>query len=446
MADAIGNKMWGGRFDAAPDDIMVEINASIDVDKRLYRQDIKGSIAHAKMLSTCNILTADEYEQIRTGLLNIQDEIESGVFVFKTELEDIHMNIESRLKELIGVTAGKLHTARSRNDQVVTDFRLWMKDAIADLCDAIDQFINILNQKSSEHQNTIMPGFTHLQIAQPITLGLHLNAWASMVARDKERLLDCLKRVDFCPLGACALAGTSYTTNRDMTAKELGFAAPIANTMDAVASRDFVLEFLSVTSICSIHLSRFAEELILWSTSQFRYVTLSDDFTTGSSIMPQKKNPDAAELVRGRSGKMIGQLMQMLMITKALPLTYNKDMQDDKECVFASFDTLKLCLRAMTGMVSGMKIHHDRMRADTENGFSTATDLADWLVKELSMPFRDAHHVTGRIVKMAEDKNCKLDELMLADMQSIEPKITNDIYKALSVESAVQARLFKADK
>ncbi len=441
-----GQKMWGGRFESAPHDIMIEINASIDVDKRLYRQDIQGSIAHANMLSACNILSADEKDSIVQGLHQILNEIESGQFQFKTELEDIHMNMESRLAEIIGPVAGKLHTARSRNDQVITDFRLWMKEAIHNLISELESFISVLYTCSESYKNVIMPGFTHLQIAQPVTLGLHLNAWASMLRRDKDRFYDCLERLDFCPLGACALAGTSYQTDRSMTAKELGFKGPILNSMDAVSSRDFVLEFLSNSAICSLHLSRFAEELILWSTSQFGYIRLSDDFTTGSSIMPQKKNPDAAELVRGRSGKIIGHLMQMMTIMKALPLTYNKDMQDDKECAFSVYDTLCLCLRAMTGMVGAMKVNEKRMRLDTENGFSTATDLADWLVKEISIPFRDAHHITGKLVKMAEEKGCHLDQLSLDDMKSIEPRITQDVYNSLSVEQAVRTRLFKGDK
>lgn len=434
------SQIWGGRFEAAPDDIMVQINASIDIDKRLYKQDIQGSLAHAKMLGACGILNDLEVKQISEGLKAIETEIEASQFVFDAGLEDIHMNIEARLKALIGDVAGKLHTARSRNDQVCTDFRLWMKDAIHALTAQIDVFADTLQQYIKAHKETIMPGFTHTQIAQPITLALHLDAWKQMILRDKGRLNDCLERLDECPLGACAMAGTSFPIDRDMTAKELGFKKPVQNTMDAVASRDFVLEFLSATSICASHLSRFAEELILWSTSQFGYIRLSDSFTTGSSIMPQKKNADAAELVRGKSGKVIGNLVQMLSVMKALPLTYNKDMQDDKETVFSSYDTLLLCLKAMSGMVESMQVNKAQMRADTENGYSTATDLADWLVKSLAMPFRDAHHVTGKIVKLAESKNCTLEALSLADMQSIEANINEDIYSALSVESAVKAR------
>ena len=439
-AEKTSHKMWGGRFEEQPDDVMVEINASIDVDKRLYRQDIQGSTAHVKMLAACEIITQAEALEIQNGLKQVQAEIEEGKFTFKKELEDIHMNIEARLTEIIGETAGKLHTARSRNDQVATDFRLWMKEAINNLINLISNFEEVLNQQIEANKNTIMPGFTHLQIAQPVTLALHLGAWKSMILRDKSRFQDGLARMDECPLGAAALAGTSFPTDREMTAKELGFARPVSNTMDAVAARDFVLEFLSNASICALNLSRFAEELILWSTTQFGYIRLSDSFSTGSSIMPQKKNPDAAELVRGHSGKIVGHLNQMMMIMKALPLTYNKDMQDDKEISFAAYDQLSLCLRAMAAMVSTMSVNDTQMREDTENGFSTATDLADWLVKELAMPFRDAHHVTGQIVKMAELQNCRLDQLDLQDMQQVEPRITDNIYNALSVEGAVQSR------
>ena len=439
-AEKTSHKMWGGRFEEQPDDVMVEINASIDVDKRLYRQDIQGSTAHVKMLAACEIITQAEALEIQNGLKQVQAEIEEGKFTFKKELEDIHMNIEARLTEIIGETAGKLHTARSRNDQVATDFRLWMKEAINNLINLISNFEEVLNQQIEANKNTIMPGFTHLQIAQPVTLALHLGAWKSMILRDKSRFQDGLARMDECPLGAAALAGTSFPTDREMTATELGFARPVSNTMDAVAARDFVLEFLSNASICALNLSRFAEELILWSTTQFGYIRLSDSFSTGSSIMPQKKNPDAAELVRGHSGKIVGHLNQMMMIMKALPLTYNKDMQDDKEISFAAYDQLSLCLRAMAAMVSTMSVNDTQMREDTENGFSTATDLADWLVKELAMPFRDAHHVTGQIVKMAELQNCRLDQLDLQDMQQVEPRITDNIYNALSVEGAVQSR------
>ena len=441
MSKKPSHQMWGGRFDQAPDDIMVQINASIDIDKRLYQQDIRGSIAHAKMLGACGILKATEAASIEKGLKDILHEIESGSFVFKIELEDVHMNIEARLKELIGDVAGKLHTARSRNDQVATDFRLWMKEAVNAIVTQIDEFLSVLGKQSTSHAETIMPGFTHLQIAQPLTLGLHLRAYADMLTRDKGRFLDALERMDECPLGACALAGTSYPIDRKMTAKELGFRQPVQNTLDAVSARDFVLEFLSACAICSSHLSRFAEELVLWSTTQFGFITLSDRFTTGSSIMPQKKNPDAAELVRGKSGRVVGSLVQMLVVMKALPLAYNKDMQEDKAAVFDSFDTLILCLKAMTGMLTDVKVHKERLLQDAENGYSTATDLADWLVTSLGMPFRQAHHVTGQIVKLAETQNKKLDQLSLAEMQSIEKGITQDIYNALSVAQAVKKRI-----
>jgi len=440
MAKKQPHQMWGGRFDQAPDDIMVQINASIDIDKRLYKQDIRGSVAHVRMLAACGILKKDEAKKIENGLGRVLKEIESGKFEFKVALEDVHMNVESRLRELIGDVAGKLHTARSRNDQVATDFRLWVKDAIGEIVGHIIDFIHILDKQARAHDKTIMPGFTHLQIAQPLTLGLHLRAYADMLYRDKTRFLDALDRMDECPLGACALAGTSYPTNRAMTAKELGFKRPVRNTLDAVSSRDFALEFLSAAAICSNHLSRFAEELVLWSTTQFGFITLSDRFTTGSSIMPQKKNPDAAELVRGKSGRITGGLMQMLTVMKGLPLAYNKDMQEDKAAVFDAFDTLILCLKAMTGMLTDVKVHKDRLLQDAENGYSTATDLADWLVTKLGMPFRDAHHVTGKIVRLAETQGKKLDQLSLADMQSIEKRITRDIYESLSVVQAVKNR------
>jgi argininosuccinate lyase len=434
------NAMWGGRFEQAPAEIMVQINASIDVDRRLYRQDIAASQAHARMLAAQKILTAAEGDSICQGLEAILKEIESGKFVFKAELEDIHMNVEARLKELIGDVAGKLHTARSRNDQVATDFRLWLREAISSLMDEVSALQAVLQKQAAANAQTIMPGFTHLQIAQPVTLQLHLMAYHAMLERDKARLADCSHRLNECPLGACALAGTSYPINREMTAKALGFKAPMANTMDAISSRDFVLEFLSAAAICAVNLSRLAEELVLWSTVQFGYIRLSDSYTTGSSIMPQKKNPDAAELVRAKSGRITGSLMQMLMVMKALPLTYNKDMQEDKQAVFDTFDTLVLCLKAMSGMIGEMKVNQARMLTDAENGYATATDLADWLVKKLGLPFRQAHHVTGAIVKLAESKGVKLHELSLAELQAIEPRITPEIQDSLSVISAVKAR------
>ena len=432
--------MWGGRFKTAPSELMQAINASIDIDKRLYAHDIKGSLAHVAMLADCSIIKNEEAALIAKGLHQIQEEIEKGAFPFREDLEDIHMNIEARLHEIIGDIAGKMHTARSRNDQVATAFRLWMKDAIAEIMAQLTGLADTISKQASIHEHSIMPGFTHLQIAQPVTVARHLGAWQQMLSRDRLRFGGCLDRLDYCPLGAAALAGTSFPINRAQTAEALGFKAPIGNTMDAVSSRDFVLEFLSASAICASHLSRFAEELILWSSAQFGYVTLSDDFTTGSSIMPQKKNPDAAELIRGKSGQITGLLMQMLMVMKALPLSYNKDMQEDKEAVFKAFDTLSLCLSAMCGMIGSLSFHTEKMKTDAGNGYSTATDLADWLVKELGLPFRKAHHITGQLVRAAELRRCKLDELELVDMQAVEPRITKAIYKVLDVESAVRQR------
>ncbi|PZQ45274.1 MAG: argininosuccinate lyase [Micavibrio aeruginosavorus] len=429
----VANKMWGGRFDAAASDIMLEINSSIAIDQRFYRQDITGSIAHARMLGATGIITKDESDKIIAGLSEILSEIESAKVTFDPTLEDIHMNVEHLLTQKIGSLGGKLHTARSRNDQVATDFRLWMRDAMAQTIIEIDTLAKILSTKASEHQKTVMPGFTHLQTAQPVTLGLHLDAYVRMLSRDAARMKDASDRMNECPLGACALAGTMFPIDRSMTAKELGFTKPMSNTMDAVGSRDFVLEFLSAAAICMSHLSRLAEELVLWSSTQFGYIRLPDSYTSGSSIMPQKKNADAAELVRGKSGRVTGNLMQMLMVMKALPLTYNKDMQEDKQAVFDSYDTLVLCLKAMGGMIEGMQIKADRMKEDAISGYSTATRLADWLVINLNIPFRDAHHITGKIVKLAERKGLRLDQLSLADYNSVEPRITEGALKAVTL-------------
>jgi argininosuccinate lyase len=427
------NKMWGGRFDAAPSDIMTEINSSIAVDQRLYRHDIMGSIAHAQMLGKTGIITADDSAALVKGLQDVLADIESGAATFSPEMEDIHMNVEHLLTQKVGPVGGRLHTARSRNDQVATDFRLWLRDATDKIGEDITGLINTLSAQSAAHEKTAMPGFTHLQVAQPVTLGLHLDAYVHMLKRDAGRFVDARARMNESPLGACALAGTQYPIDREMTASALGFDAPMSNTMDAVGSRDFVLEFLSASSICMTHLSRLAEELILWSSAQFGYVRLGDDYTTGSSIMPQKKNPDAAELVRGKTGRVTGRLMQMLMVVKALPMTYNKDMQEDKEAVFDAFDTLSLCLRAMDGMIAGMQANETRMKDDALSGFSMATRLADWLVINLNLPFREAHHVTGRIVKLAEGKNLRLDQLALSDLQSVEPRITQDALRVVSL-------------
>ncbi len=434
------NQMWGGRFDAQPSDIMTQINASIDVDKRLYKQDISGSKAHATMLVAQNIIPAADGVKIQDGLDQILGEIEDGTFEFSTALEDIHMNIESRLKDIIGDAAGKLHTARSRNDQVATDFKLWVREACDALEAKIDSVQSTLTKLIKEHDNTIMPGFTHLQVAQPVTLAIHLDAYKQMLERDKLRVTDCRVRLNQSPLGAAALSGTGFPIDRDATAKALGFDAPQPNTMDAVASRDFATEFLFCTAQCGLHLSRLAEEIILWSTPQFGFITLSDSWSTGSSIMPQKKNPDAAELVRAKTGRLNGNLIQLMTVLKALPLTYNKDLQDDKACVFESFDVIMLCLETTSGMVDSMTVHKDKMLEAAQSGYSTATEIADWLVRELGMPFRDAHHITGAIVKVAEDKKCRLDELSLEDMKKIEPQINDSIFNVLSVEGAVKSR------
>ena len=426
--------MWGGRFSDRPADIMEQINASIGVDYRLWRQDLALSMAHAEMLGRQGIIAKDEAKVLIDGLKAIEGEIAAGEFDFKMEFEDIHMNIEARLRDIVGEVAGKLHTARSRNDQVATSFRIWVRDIIGDIVAKIDNLNSILGRISKDHATSIMPGFTHLQAAQPVTLALHLGAYREMLVRDKSRLLDCGKRLNESPLGSAALAGTPYPIDRKFTAKTLGFDAPTANSMDAVSARDFANEFLFACAQCGLHLSRLAEEIIFWATPQFNFVALSDQWSTGSSIMPQKKNPDAAELVRGKTGRLNGNLIQMMTVMKGLPLAYNKDMQEDKEPVFDSAETISLCLDAMAGMLDSAKWNTDQMLESAELGYTTATALADWLVMQLGVPFRDAHHVTGAIVKMAEDQGCKLDELALADLQAVEARITNDIFDVLSVK------------
>ena len=435
------NQMWGGRFDAAPSDIMSQINASIDVDKRLWRQDIAGSKAHCEMLIACKIIPEADGNAILNGLDQVASELESGSFTFSRDLEDIHMNIESRLKDLIGDAAGKLHTARSRNDQVATDFRLWVREACDNLVFEIETFKSALQDVSEQHQGTIMPGFTHLQVAQPVTVAMHLQAYVQMMMRDKGRLTDCRTRLNESPLGACALSGTGFPTDREMTAKVLGFNAPMVSTMDAVSARDFANEFLFCCAQCGLHLSRLAEEIILWATPQFGFVALDDEWSTGSSIMPQKKNPDAAELVRAKTGRLNGNLVQLMTVMKALPLAYNKDMQEDKACVFESFDTLCLCLKAMSGMVSTLRFNEQALRHAAQDGYATATEIADWLVRNLDMPFREAHHVTGRIVRRAEEQGCTLDALSLSVMREIEPKIDETIFDVLEPAKAVASRL-----
>jgi len=434
------NKMWGGRFRSGPDAIMEEINASIGFDQRLFAQDIAGSKAHAAMLAAQGIISKTDAAEIRKGLDAIAREIEDGTFTFSRALEDIHLNVESRLKELIGPAAGRLHTARSRNDQVALDFRLYVRDTIDHLDLQLKDLQLGLAEKAEAQAATIMPGFTHLQVAQPVTFGHHCLAYVEMLARDRSRLADARRRMNENPLGAAALAGTSFPIDRHATARALGFDRPTRNSLDTVADRDFVLETLSACAICAVHLSRLAEEIVIWSTSQFRFVKLSDKFTTGSSIMPQKRNPDAAELVRAKPGRIIGALTALLTVMKGLPLTYSKDMQEDKEPAFDAFDNMSLAIAATTGMVRDLAPNAEEMRKAAAAGFSTATDLADWLVRTLKMPFREAHHVTGSLVALAETEGCDLPELPLKLMQSVEPRITRDVYKVLTVENSVASR------
>ena len=432
--------MWGGRFAAGPDALMSAINASISFDQRLYAQDIAGSRAHAAMLAACDIITDSDAQAIRKGLLTVLSEIESGALPFRTDLEDIHLNVESRLTELIGDPGKRLHTARSRNDQVAVDFRLWVRDQ----CDATIQAVTALMRaflaQADAGADWVMPGFTHLQVAQPVTWGHHMLAYVEMLARDRSRFADARARMNESPLGAAALAGTSFPIDRDMTAAALGFDRPTANSLDSVSDRDFALEYLSAASICAMHLSRFAEELVIWSSAQFRFVKLSDRWTTGSSIMPQKKNPDAAELLRAKLGRILGATVALFTVMKGLPLTYSKDMQEDKEQLFDAADTLALALAAMTGMVADLTPQTDTLAAAAASGFSTATDLADWLVRSLNLPFRDAHHITGALVALAEAKSCDLPDLTLADLQSGHPGITPDVYTVLGVQNSVRSR------
>ncbi|HEX2653423.1 MAG TPA: argininosuccinate lyase [Xanthobacteraceae bacterium] len=437
----MSNKMWGGRFGSKPDAIMEEINASIGFDRHLYRQDITASKAHAQMLAKQGIIGADDAAKIAHGLDTILSEIESGKFEFKRSLEDIHMNIESRLTELIGPAAGRLHTARSRNDQVATDFKLWMRDTIDEIDRSLAEYQRALAEKAQEHAATVMPGFTHLQTAQPVTFGHHLLAYVEMAARDRGRLADARERLNENPLGSAALAGTSFPLDRDMTAQALGFDRPTANSLDAVADRDFVLETLSAAAIAAVHLSRFAEEIVLWTSPLVGLLRLSDKFTTGSSIMPQKRNPDAAELVRAKTGRVIGALNGLLVVMKGLPLTYQKDMQEDKEGAMDAMAALSLSIVAMTGMVRDMEPDTARMKKAAGEGYATATDLADWLVQKLLMPFREAHHVTGRIVAAAEKAGVPLHKLPIEAMQAIEPRITADVQTVLSVTQSVKSRV-----
>ena len=436
----MSNKMWGGRFGASPDAVMADINVSIDVDRKLYRQDVAASKAHATMLAKRGIISAQDAKAIVHGLDTILSEIEAGKFRFKRALEDIHMNVEARLTELIGPAAGRLHTARSRNDQVATDFRLWVRDAIDAIDVQLQNYQRALAEKALAHAATVMPGLTHLQTAQPVTFGHHLLAYLEMAARDRGRFADARRRLNESPLGAGALAGTSFPIDRAMAATALGFDRPAANSLDAVADRDFVLETLAAAAITSVHLSRLAEEIVLWTSPLVGLVRLSDKFTTGSSMMPQKRNPDAAELVRAKAGRMIGALNALLIVMKGLPLAYQKDMQEDKEGTIDALGALSLCLAAMAGMIADLRPDEARMKAAAGEGFATATDLADWLTRVLRMPFREAHHITGRIVATAEKTGVSLDKLPLAEMQRVEPRITKDVFKVLSVDQSVRSR------
>ena len=441
MTDKTSNKMWGGRFAAGPDAIMEAINASIGFDKRMAAQDIAGSRAHAAMLAAQGIISNNDAEAIREGLLTVLSEIETGTFDYSTALEDIHMNVEARLKEVIGEPAGRLHTGRSRNDQVATDFKLWVRDQLDAAETGLLALIGALLGQAEAGADWVMPGFTHLQTAQPVTWGHHMMAYVEMFGRDLSRMRDARVRMNESPLGAAALAGTSFPIDRDATAKALGFDRPSANSLDAVSDRDFALEFLGAASICAMHLSRFAEELVIWSSAQFRFVTLSDRFSTGSSIMPQKKNPDAAELIRAKIGRIFGANVALMMVMKGLPLTYSKDMQEDKEQVFDAADNLMLALAAMEGMVRDMSANRAELAAAAGSGFSTATDLADWLVRVLGLPFRDAHHVTGSLVALAEKQCCDLPDLTLAQMQAAHTGITQDVFDVLGVENSVNSRM-----
>ena len=434
------SKMWGGRFEKGPSKLMKRINESISFDKRLYKQDIEASIAHTRMLKKQKIISSNDCKNIISGLKIIQKEIEDKSFPFKTNLEDIHMNIEDRLKSIIGPSAGRIHTARSRNDQVATDLKLWTRDSIEKLNLSLRNLQRSLIDKAELNFETIMPGFTHMQIAQPITFGHYLMAYVEMFGRDRSRYTDCSIRLNECPLGSAALAGTSFPIDRKMTAKELNFLRPTFNSLDTVSDRDFVVEFLFVSSLTSIHLSRLAEELILWCSDQFNFIKISDDFTTGSSIMPQKRNPDAAELIRGKSGRILGSLVSLITVLKGLPLAYSKDLQEDKESVFDCFDSLHLIVSAMEGIISDLEPNKSNMLNSLRNGYPTATDLADWLVRELKIPFREAHKISGKVVKLAENLNCSLDELSINQFKKIDSRINKNVINILSIENSLNSK------
>ena len=440
MSKKSSNKMWGGRFSTGPDAIMEAINASIDFDKRLGPEDVESSLAHADMLGATGILNVSDVSTIKEGLQEILSELNSGEFQFSADLEDIHMNIEARLKDKIGSPAGRLHTARSRNDQVATDFRLWVRGQIDWVDKNLVDLMKALLDQAQNGVSWIMPGFTHLQTAQPITWGHHMMAYVEMFSRDRSRFKDARDRMNECPLGSAALAGTSFPIDRNQTAKALEFDRPTANSLDAVSDRDFALEFLASSSICAMHLSRLAEELVIWSSAQFRFIELSDRFSTGSSIMPQKKNPDAAELVRAKIGRILGANVGLMTVMKGLPLAYSKDMQEDKEQVFDAADSLNLALCAMEGMIKDLTANKDSLEFAAKSGFSTATDLADWLVRVLNLPFREAHHITGELVGLAEQLKCDLSEIKLKEMQRIHSGITEDVFTVLSIENSVKSR------
>jgi argininosuccinate lyase len=436
-----GHSLWGGRFSAKPAELMARINASIDVDRRLAGEDLAGSRAHAAMLAAVGVISAEDGQAIQAGLDAIAAEIAAGTFPFREDLEDIHMNVEARLTELIGPAAGRLHTARSRNDQVAVDFRLWVREACGRTKDRLEDLQRALLRRAEESADDLMPGFTHLQPAQPVTFGHHLMAYVEMFGRDASRFADARARMNECPLGAAALAGTAFPIDRAATARALGFDRPTANSLDSVSARDFALEALSATAICATHLSRLAEEIVIWMTPAFGFITLSDAFTTGSSIMPQKRNPDAAELIRAKAGRILGSLVSLAVVMKGLPLAYGKDMQEDKAPTFEAFDALELSLAGMTGMIDDLTPNRAVMAAAAGAGFSTATDLADWLVRALDLPFREAHHVTGQAVAGAEALGCCLVDLPLDELQKLNPRITPDVYGVLDARTSAASRV-----
>lgn len=434
------SKIWGGRFDHGPEAIMERINSSIDFDKRLFAQDIEGSKAHAAMLVAQGLITAQDGRAIQDGLDRIRNEIEQGQFDFKPALEDIHMNIEARLSDLIGEPAGYLHTARSRNDQVATDFKLWVRETLDQLDAGLKELQIVLTEKADTHTDTIMPGFSHLQNGQPVTFGHHCLAYVEMFARDRGRLTDARRRLNESPLGSAALAGTSFPIDREMTSQALGFERPTRNSLDSVSDRDFALEALNAAAICAIHLSRLGEELVIWMSSPFQFISLSDAFTTGSSLMPQKRNPDAAELIRAKTGRIFAAQIALQTVMKGLPLAYAKDLQEDKELTFDALDALNMSIAVMSGMIGDMTVNADAMEQAAHQGHTTATDLADWIVRVLNKPFRNAHHIAGRLVAVAEKQSVALDALTLDQMKDIEPGITNDVYSVLSVKNSVASR------